>query len=100
MANSIIGAFYIGLFTASVGPGTPTDGLAAQALPQPQCVLCGPARRDHVARVYDWSKGRVKASHQSRPGRIPGMSIHELMTKQRLDMTSQQVERMAHYTGV
>jgi len=28
------------------------------------------------------------------------MSIHELMTEQRLDMTSQQVERMAHYTGV
>ena len=40
MANSIIGAFYIGLFTASVGPGTPTDGLAAQALPQHVGVLC------------------------------------------------------------
>jgi len=100
MANSIIGAFYIGLFTATVGPGTPTDGLAAQALPQPKCVLCGPARRDHVARVYDWSNGRVKASHQPRPWKIPAISIRDLMLEQRLDMTSQQVERMTHYTGV
>lgn len=100
MANSIIGAFYIGLFTASVGPGTATDGLAAQALPQPQCVLCGPASRGHVARVYDWSNGRVKASHQSLPRRVPGLSIDELMLEQRLDMTSQQVERMARFAGV
>lgn len=99
MANSIIGAFYIGLFTASVGPGTLTDGLAAQALPQPQCVMCGTSRRAHVARVYDWSNGRIKASHASPRGRIPGMSIHELLMEQRLDMTSQQVERMTLYAG-
>ena len=100
MANSIIGAFYIGLFTASVGPGTPTDGLAAQALPQPQCVKCGPANPARVARVYDWSNGRIKAHRRVPQGYDVKLTIDDLMMNQRLDMTSQQVERLAHYAGV
>lgn len=100
MADSIIGALYLGLVTASVGSGTPADGLTAQVLPQPTCVLCGPARRDHVARVYDWSTGSVGLGRDPRPQRAYRITIHQLLMEQRIDMTSQQLERMAHYTGV
>ena len=100
MANSIIGAIYIGLFTGTVSPGMPVGGPQVQVMPQPQCVLCGPARRDHVARVYDWSTGRIKASRHAQPVSISRLSIDDIVTEQRLDMTSQQVERMANFAGV
>ena len=100
MANSIIGAFYIGLFTASVGPGAPAQGVADQGLPQPQCVMCGPVEHRRVARVYDWSNGRIKAQHPGVRRQARGFSIDEFLWSQRLDMTSQQVERMARYSGV
>ena len=98
MANSIIGALYLGLFTAGAGPATTNDVSMAQALPQPTCVQCGPARQ-RVARVYDWSSGRVIASHQSVPDQLSRMTIHELLMEHRVDMTSQQVERMTNYSG-
>lgn len=99
MANSIIGALYFGLITAGGGPATPGDVIAAQAMPQPVCVQCGPARQ-RVARVYDWSSGRVIASHQSIPDQLSRMTIHELLMEHRVDMTNQQLERMATYSGV
>ena len=99
MANSIIGALYIGLFTAGAAPATASDVTMMQALPQPTCVQCGPTRQ-RVARVYDWSSGRVIASHQTVPDQLSRMTIHQLLLEQRIDMTSQQVQRMAHYTGV
>ena len=100
MANSIIGAFYIGLFTASVSPDAGPEGAVAQVLPQPQCVMCGSVERRRVARVYDWSSGRIKAEHHRVRGLGTGFSIDDLLRSYRLDMTSQQVERMAHYSGV
>ena len=100
MANSIIGAFYIGLFTATVSPGAGADGSVAQALPQPQCVMCGSAQGRRVARVYDWSNGRVKAQHERTRGHAIRFSIDDLLRGHRLDVTSRQVERMAHYSGV
>ncbi len=99
MANSIIGALYIGLFTAGAAPATTGDMTLAQALPQPTCVQCGPTRQ-RVARVYDWSSGRVIASHQSVPDQLSRMTIHQLLQEQRIDMTSHQVERMAKFSGV
>jgi len=99
MANSIIGALYLGLFTAGAGPAAPGDVNVAQALPQPVCVQCGPARQ-RVARVYDWSSGRVIASHQSVPDQLSRMTIHELLMENRVDMTSKQMERIANYSGV
>ena len=99
MANSILGALYLGLLTTGTGPATPADATLAQALPQPTCVQCGPARQ-RVARVYDWSSGRVIASHQSESDQLSRMTIHQLLMEHRVDMTSQQVERMANFTGV
>ena len=100
MANSIIGAFYIGLFTATVSPAAGGDGSVAQVLPRPQCVMCGSAQRRHVARVYDWSNGHIKAQHERVRGRGTGFSIDDLLRSHRLDVTSRQVERMAHFSGV
>ena len=99
MANSIIGALYLGLFTVGAGPATANDVAVAQALPQPTCVQCGPARQ-RVARVYDWSNGTVKASHQSLPDQISRITIRQILMEHRLDMTSRQVERMANFAGV
>ncbi len=45
MANSILGALYLGLLTTGTGPATPADATLVQALPQPTCVQCGPATR-------------------------------------------------------
>ena len=100
MANSIIGAFYIGLFTATVSPDPGADGSVAQVLPQPQCVMCTSSERRRVARVYDWSSGRVKAQHEWTRGYDTNFSIDDLLRSHRLDVTSQQVERMAHFSGV
>jgi len=98
MANSIMGALYFGLLTAGTGPATASDVTVSQVLPQPVCVQCGPARQ-RVARVYDWSSGRVIASHQSVPDQLSRMTIHQLLMEHRVDMTSQQVERLANYSG-
>lgn len=100
MANSIIGAFYIGLFTATVSPGAGTEGSVAQVFPQPQCVMCGSVERRRVARVYDWSNGRIKAQHERVRGYGTRFSIDDLLRSHRLDVTSRQVERMAHFAGV
>lgn len=99
MANSIIGALYLGLFTAGAGPAAPNDVNIAMALPQPTCVQCGPART-RVARVFDWSSGRVIASHQSVPDQLSRMTIRQLLMEHRVDMTSREVERMANFAGV
>ena len=100
MANSIIGAFYIGLFTATVSPAAGGDGSMAQAFPEPRCVMCGSVERRRVARVYDWTNGRIKAQHERVRGLGTGFSIDDLLRSHRLDVTSQQVERMAHFSGV
>ena len=100
MANSIIGAFYIGLFTATVSPAAGAEGSVAQVVPQPQCVMCGSAERRRVARVYDWSNGRIKAQREPARGYSTHFSIDDLLRSHRLDMTSRQVERMAHFSGV
>ena len=63
--------------------------------------LCAPHQNGAgVARVYDWSSGRVKAQHEWTRGYDTNFSIDDLLRSHRLDVTSQQVERMAHFSGV
>ena len=98
MANSIIGAIYIGLFTGSVNPAMPAESIAAPAIPSPQCVVCGPANR--VAKVYDWSKLNQNRQPQVFNGRITRQHILDAKPEQRLGINEEQTSRMAEFPGV
>ena len=98
MANSLVGALYIGLFAGSVNPAMPADSIAAPAIPSPQCVVCGPANR--VATVYDWSKLGDSRRPQVFSGRITRQQIMNTEPDQRLGINDQQLDRMTRFSGV
>ena len=98
MANSLVGALYIGLFAGSVNPAMPADSIAAPAIPSPQCVVCGPANR--VATVYDWSKLRDNKRPVVFTGRITRQQILSTEPDQRLGINDQQLSRMTGFSGV
>ena len=97
MASPLIGALFFGM--VSSGPALPVRPFFAQGLPTPQCVQCGPANRQRVASLHDWSNPRAKARYMRQVEGRADSGPQAVPMDRQLGMTEQQVQHLLRFAG-
>jgi hypothetical protein len=86
----------------STAPGQPVAGmaLAAQSLPTPQCVICGPANRHTRDGVYRWSGAHAGVQYRRLSVEHFSREAGRASTDGRIGITGEHAERLAYFAGV
>lgn len=102
MASPIAGVLFLGLFGGSPNAGLPAHYLAADALPTPQCVVCGPTHRNRGTTPAAADALELSANLRQRRdvARRLLVAADEILGGDRTGITEERLQQFLDYAGV